>query len=51
MERPREETKGRDRRGDGIKKNTQERDRRPKIQRGKRGGEKDWRNTVHIWEI
>ncbi len=44
MERPRGETKGRDRRRDGGK-NTEEKDGRPKIQRGKRAGEKDCRNT------
>ncbi len=40
----RAETKGRDRMIDGGK-DTEERDRRPKIQRGKRDGEKHWRNT------
>jgi hypothetical protein len=44
MERLRGETKGRDRRRDGGK-DTEERGRRPKIQRGKRAGEKDCRNT------
>jgi hypothetical protein len=40
MERLREETKGRDRRRNGGKY-IEERDRRTKIQRGKRSGEKD----------
>ncbi len=39
MERPRGETKGRDSRRDGGKY-TEERDKRPKIQRGKRGRER-----------
>jgi hypothetical protein len=40
MERLREETKGRDRRRDGGK-DIEERDRRTKIQKGKRSGEKE----------
>jgi hypothetical protein len=45
MGRPRAETKGRGRMIDRGK-NTEERDRRPNIQKGKRDGEKkDWRNT------
>jgi hypothetical protein len=44
MERSRAETKGIDRMIDGGK-DREERDRRPKIQRGKRDGKKHWRNT------
>jgi hypothetical protein len=44
MKRPREEKKGRDRRRDRGK-DAKDQDGRRKIQRGKRAGQKDCRNT------